>query len=241
MKNGESYVNLNVSAAMIFAVVCLIALLSALGSAAESNAAEPMYVSLFSRHKGPSFSPPLRRNTTLSKGRLLVAGRHMQDPRFAETVILLIQYDSDGAMGVIINRPFDVSLSRALPEFEGFRNKSDLLFWGGPVAFQQVSVLFTSSVMPENSFHVFGDIYYSASSDILEEMANSEDRSRKFRVYAGYAGWAFGQLDYELLRGDWHIFQANTETIFDKNSSDIWNDLIIFDSGEQVFLFPVRP
>lgn len=165
----------------------------------------------------------------------------MQDPRFAETVILLVQYTSEGAMGVIINRPLDVKLSRALPGFEGFKKKNDLLYWGGPVGYEEVAVLFTSPEQPEDSFHVFGDVYYSASVAIIEEMANSRNRSRKYRVYAGYAGWAPGQLEFEVLSGDWHVFQATTETIFEKKSSDIWKDLIIFDSGEQVFLIPEKP
>jgi len=231
MKNRKSYFDLNRFAAMILAAVSMIVLLPATGSFAANDAAGPLHVSLVTRHESPSSPPPLGRNAVLSKGKLLVAGRYMQDPRFAETVVLLVQYTSEGALGVIINRPLDVKLSRALPGFEGFKKKDDLLYWGGPVGYQEVAVLFTSPKQPEDSFHVFGDVYYSASVAIIEEMANSRKRSRTYRVYAGYAGWAPGQLEFEVLNGDWHIFQANTETIFEKESSDIWKDLIIFDSS----------
>jgi putative transcriptional regulator len=162
----------------------------------------------------------------LAKGKFLVASKQLRDPQFFETVVLLIEYDSQGAMGLIINRPTTVKLSEVLPEIEGLQKRSDTIYLGGPVAKNQLMLLIRTASPPEGSRLVFKDIYLSSSQTIIEKMIDNPDTPERFRVYAGYAGWAPGQLDREVSRGGWHILQADEESVFDKTPARIWPELI---------------
>ncbi len=173
-------------------------------------------------------SPPHRTHSevTLSKGKFLVASQSMGDPRFSETVILLIEYGFNGAIGLIINRPTEVRLSEVLPEIKELSGRTDAVYFGGPVGINQLFLLIGASRQPEESHHVFADVYASSSHKSLEKIVSSTPSVKRFRAYAGYAGWAPLQLDLEVSRGDWHILQADTETIFNKKGSEIWRELI---------------
>lgn len=162
----------------------------------------------------------------LSKAKFLVAGRNMRDPRFAEAVLLLVEYGTQGAMGLIINRPTDVKLSLAFPKIGGLKQSKDIIYVGGPVNPDRMFLLIRSKAVPDDSLHVFEDIYVSSSEKALRQMIGSANAGKRFHVYAGYAGWSPRQLDHEVMRGDWHIVQADARTIFDKKSSEIWPELI---------------
>jgi len=168
----------------------------------------------------------LRPQPELAKGKFLVASKQLRDPQFFETVVLLIEYDSQGAMGLVINRPTTVKLSEVLPEIEGLQKRSDIIYLGGPVAKNQLMLLIRTSSPPEGSHLVFKDIYLSSSQTIIEKMIDNPDTPERFRVYAGYAGWAPGQLDREVSRGGWHILQADEESVFDKTPAEVWPELI---------------
>lgn len=172
----------------------------------------------------------------MAKGQFLVASRHLRDPNFSETVVLLIDYDRNGAMGLVINRPTEVKLSKIFPEMEGLQHRTDTLYIGGPVGINQILMLIRSSNQPKESRRIVEDIYISSSPTVFKQMINHGESEKKFRVYAGYAGWAPGQLNHEVSRGDWHVLSADSETIFRKTPSDIWPELIIRSSAEWVKL-----
>jgi len=162
----------------------------------------------------------------LSKGKFLVAKQDMTDPRFSETVILLIEYGSHGAMGLMINRPTEVRLSTLLPDIKGLKRRDDTVYLGGPVNENQVFLLIRSRTAPKDSLHIFEDIYANASLSELQQLIEGAKTDEKFHAYAGYAGWAPGQLDMEVSRGDWHVLQADSRSVFEKKPSDIWPELI---------------
>ncbi len=170
----------------------------------------------------------------LSTGKFLVAGKYLRDPRFAETVILLINYDRSGAMGLIINRPTEVKLSAVFPDIKGLRQKVDTVYIGGPVARRQMLLLMGLGSQPKNSFPVFDNIYVSLSSAVFKSVIGNLKEGERFRIYYGYAGWSPGQLEQEVFRGDWCILQADVETIFDKTVSTVWPELINRCSALQV-------
>ncbi|HEA65671.1 MAG TPA: YqgE/AlgH family protein [Desulfobacterales bacterium] len=161
----------------------------------------------------------------LSKGKFLVASRDMKDTRFSRSVILLISYDSKGAMGLIINRPSKVKLAKVLPEINGIR-PSDTMYFGGPVEGHRLQILIRSGINPRGSYHIFGDIYVSADRKVLQRMINRKVSGEEFHAYVGYAGWAPGQLEREVLKGGWHIFPADAEAVFSKKPSNIWQEFI---------------
>ena len=96
--------------------------------------------------ESPKTSPPAhyKFEWRLAKGNLLVASENIKDSIFAETVILLVDYNAQGAMGLIVNRPARVKISEALPEIKGLNAINDFLYFGGPVSGHQIFMLMQS-------------------------------------------------------------------------------------------------
>jgi len=162
----------------------------------------------------------------LSRGKFLVASRGLTDPNFSKTVVLLVDYDRNGALGLVINRPTEVKLSTVLPDMEKLQQLPDTISIGGPVAQNQILLLLRSHSQPEGARRIFDDVYVSSSRATLQEMIDASGSKNQFRVYAGHAGWSPGQLDREVSMGGWHILQADAATIFEKPPSEIWPDAI---------------
>jgi putative transcriptional regulator len=160
------------------------------------------------------------------KGVLLVAARKMGDPRFRNTVVLLVQHGEDGSLGLIINRPTSILLSEALPDLKGANAAKHNVFFGGPVALNAMLFLVRSRTAPDNAQQVRTGIYVSGSRATLEHMLGQGSSENELRVYAGYAGWGAGQLDTEILRGDWYLCPADAGTIFNKDVEKLWTKLI---------------
>ncbi len=158
-------------------------------------------------------------------GKFLVAGSSIADPRFQETVVLLIDYSEKGATGLIVNRPTKVPLSEVLPAMPALKERTDVVNYGGPVEGNRILMLFRSEKRPEESKLVFNDVYVSTSKIALEQVIGMHKPEKELRLYAGYAGWFPGQLDSELLRGDWYIIDADVSSIFDKKPSELWREL----------------
>jgi putative transcriptional regulator len=161
-----------------------------------------------------------------AKGQLLVASRRLIDPNFAETVVLILEHNQEGTLGVVINRPTEVQLSTLLPDVKELQQRTDPVYLGGPVARDQMLILARAKKPPKDALHVFEDVYTIASQNVLQQTLNKTRERAKFRAYLGYAGWAPKQLDHEVSRGDWHMVTADAATVFDKAASEIWPELI---------------
>jgi len=166
-----------------------------------------------------------RSNSKLSKGKFLIASRQLKDPRFEETVILLIHHDSDGSVGLIINLPTTTKLSDLVPDIKEQPGKEHFAYIGGPVGMNQVLLLLRSRNKPEGCQWIFGDVYVSASRSVFDQLIKGPSGETTFRAYAGYAGWGAGQLEQEVLQGSWQIAGADAGVIFKKPSSEIWKNL----------------
>ena len=163
----------------------------------------------------------------LAKGKFLVASRRLRDPNFKETVVLLIDYGQDGAMGLVINRPSEIKLATVFPDIKALKERKDTIYVGGPVAVNRMLLLVGAPLVPEASQEVTQDVYISSSWKVLERLMKNEAKDERFRIFAGYAGWAPDQLDFETSRGDWHVLKADAETVFDKKPAEIWQELIL--------------
>jgi putative transcriptional regulator len=172
-----------------------------------------------------------------AKGKFLVANRTIIDPRFKESVVLLIGYDTTGATGLIINRPTKVPLAKLLPSVKGLKNRADVLYYGGPVEGQRVLMLIRSDKKLEESDNVFMNVYLSVSRNTLERVISAHKTRKQLRVYSGYAGWLPGQLNQEISRGDWYIVNADADAIFEKKSSEIWRELILRSAAIEVWKY----
>jgi len=158
----------------------------------------------------------------LAVGKLLVASGKSHDPDLARTVILLVHYDQQGAIGLILNRPSKVPLSDVMPEL---KNASTPVFAGGPVTIG-VRALLQSASKPDQAVHIFGDVSMISNKSLLEKMIDARTPPTKFRVYAGYTGWSAEQLQSEGQLGLWHVLPADASAVFDPVPEKVWPRLI---------------
>lgn len=164
-------------------------------------------------------------STRPSQGQFLVATRRMGDPRFAQTVILLLEHGENGTLGLVINRPTKVKLSEALPEIKERKGRPEFLFMGGPLQVNAISLLLRSKRQRKDALRVLDGVFFSTSAALLKQMTAKERASARLRALAGHAGWAPGQLDRELKRGDWYVLDAQAEEVF-REPLEIWSELI---------------
>jgi putative transcriptional regulator len=158
-------------------------------------------------------------------GRFLVASRG-QPGVFARSVVLLIACGPHGALGVIVNRPTKVALAKALADPPRLNGQPHPLYFGGPVALDHLTILIRAKTKPPDAVHVIGDIYASGSMDALRAVAAHKIADASFRGYAGYAGWAPGQLEDEIARGGWKVLPASDRDVFTKDPASLWGKLI---------------
>ena len=115
-----------------------------------------------------------------------MASRDLADPNFAETVVLLVHYDAQGGVGLILNRPTDVPLSRGLEDLKPAKERSDTVYLGGPVETPLVLALFQSPAEIDGAEHVFGGVYLISSKTLFEETISAKPDPGVFHVYVGY-------------------------------------------------------
>ena len=161
-----------------------------------------------------------------ASGVFLVAKREMPDPRFRDTVVLVTYPPQGGPFGVIINRPLNVKLSEAFPQYDALKGKPDVMHYGGPVAREGLVFLARTTKPPPRAVRVLQDVWFTMDVDWVDELLTRADPTQGLRVYAGYSGWAPGQLQNEMTRGDWLMVPADAATVFDKDPARIWPELI---------------
>jgi putative transcriptional regulator len=177
----------------------------------------------------------------LARGRLLVASAALPDPSFHHAVILLLEYEAAGALGVIVNRPTELALDTALPEVPELKGRGETIFLGGPVARDRMIVLVRATKPPESSARVLDGLFITASFDVLRELARGPKDATPFRAYAGYAGWGPGQLDAEVGRGDWDVVPGDVAKILTREPARLWEQLHERAKGEWVKASPPSP
>jgi len=149
----------------------------------------------------------------------LVAAPQIRDPNFARSVVLLTYAAGEEPFGVIINHPLHHHLDEMFPEHPQLRQRREEIYFGGPVARDALVFLLRSADPPPHAIPVFGDLYFTGDVAWINGLAHPP---HDVRVYLGYAGWTAGQLQNEIQRGDWHVVQANAETIFQRDPESVW-------------------
>lgn len=162
----------------------------------------------------------------LGAGKLLVASRGLADPNFAKTVVLLVHYDDQGVVGLILNRRTDVALSRVLEGVQEAKDRSDPAYLGGPVEVPSVLALLKSPAKVEGAEHIFRGVYLISAKTLLEQTLAARPDPKVFHVYLGYAGWTNDQLRKEVEMGAWFIFPADTGAVFNSDPGSLWPQMI---------------
>ncbi len=162
----------------------------------------------------------------LRVGKILVASRSLGDPLFAKTVILLVQYDADGVLGLTLNRRTKIAVSRVLESLRAAKKRSDLAYLGGPVETPAVFALLKSQAKVENAQSIFDGIYMITAKPLLEQTLATQPDPNVFHVYLGYAGWSQEQLRKEIELGAWFVFPGDVSAVFNADPDSLWQEMI---------------
>jgi putative transcriptional regulator len=172
--------------------------------------------------------PPLRDRVTrgavdaLGAGKLLVASRRLPDPNFANTVILLVDVNADGAVGLVLNRRSRVTLAKVFPQLAPNMATAGHAYLGGPVDTTRSMALVRSTPAPAGTRHVVDGVHVATTREAVEAAVAAGTTASRLRVFLGYAGWGAGQLQGETAQGAWHVLDGDAEVVFDAEPTSTW-------------------
>ena len=157
----------------------------------------------------------------------LIAMPALQDPFFKHAVAYICEHNDEGAMGLVINQPVDVTVGELLDKIEINNDKTHLatldnVYAGGPVKTDRGFVLHSPKPGYSSSQTLSSDIMITTSKDVLASLTSS-DAPERFIITLGYAGWEQGQLEQELLDNSWMVIEADAEIIFNTPISERWH------------------
>lgn len=156
------------------------------------------------------------------RGRLLISSGNLFDPNFRHTVVLVGEHNEQGALGVVLNRPLDVTVAEAVPVLGALVGPEELLFQGGPVQ-PSSPVLLAELAHPELAdVLVFGTIGFLVG-EVPEDVRPGIVMAR---VFAGYSGWGPGQLEREMEQGSWILEPAQQEDVFTDAPDLLWSRVL---------------
>jgi putative transcriptional regulator len=160
-------------------------------------------------------------------GQLLIASPEMGDPRFARTVILLVQHNQRGAFGIVINRPVGERPLASVLDGLGEKNTglegSVRIFAGGPVQPELGFVLHTAEYRRAETTEIDGRVAMTSSLEIIRDIGGNKGPKKSLLAF-GYAGWAPGQLEGELKLGAWFTAPADLKLVFDDDRETVWEN-----------------
>jgi len=180
--------------------------------------------------RGPGLVGKTRGVADSLRGRLLVATPELQDPNFVRTVVLVLEHNAEGALGVVLNRPTDTTLVGALPAWADLGAAPAVVFVGGPVQPEAAIGLARCGAETEaDGFApLFGDL---GTVDLDRDPMDVTAVVDVVRVYVGYSGWGPGQLDGEVAADGWYVVDAAPEDPWASQPGGLWRAVLRRQSG----------
>lgn len=158
-------------------------------------------------------------------GSLLIASATLTDPNFARCVVLVVDSDANGSLGLVLNRPTETPVGEVLDSWQDMTSGPDVFFRGGPVELNAALALgsLRDGLPPAGWQPLIGSLG-------LVDLDSSPDlflgRLAALRVYAGYTGWAAEQLEGEIAEGSWHVVPAVETDLFTSTPERLWRDVL---------------
>ena len=174
------------------------------------------------------------------RGRLLVATPALADPNFRRTVVLLLEHNDDGTLGVVLNRPSTAPVGDALPHWDSAVSDPQVVFLGGPV---QPTAALGLGWAPGGLAGEGLRILHGAVGTVDLDAEPAALALSAARVFAGYAGWGRGQLEMEIATGSWYVVDARPGDPFAGQPDTLWRSVLRRQRGNLAFvsLFPDDP
>ena len=159
---------------------------------------------------------------------LLIATEKIRDSRFEKTVIIMLEHDKKGAIGIVINKPLGtISLGSLISKVDDQSiNKKELydvkipVYWGGPVDDHKMLILHSKDYKNESTDR-YKDFSITRDYKILFDIAENKP-PKKYLVILGYSGWGAAQLEGEMEIDHWILSELDSQIIFEKESNNKW-------------------
>ncbi len=161
--------------------------------------------------------------TPLGKGLFLIATPGLRDPNFQQTVILLCEHGPDGALGVVVNRPTQITIPEVLPHVPILEGQHHKVFAGGPVQQNNLLILYRTPEGRDDSHHIFDGVYLGGHAKALDDLLRDPSSLANMRAFMGYSGWAPGQLEHEMQSGSWLTQPADSAAMFEADHRRFWS------------------
>jgi putative transcriptional regulator len=165
----------------------------------------------------------------------------MSDPNFARTVVLVVEVNDGGALGVVLNRPSETAVAALFPDWAPAAAPPERVFLGGPV--QPEIVVALAAGEDPGIGGVVGVLDGVVSVDLQADADLVLPAIGALRVFAGYAGWTTGQLEVEIAERDWVLADVVAGDVFGADPDGLWRAVLRRQPGDTRILaeFPVEP
>ncbi len=161
-------------------------------------------------------------------GHFLIAGRSLLDPNFFRSVVLILEHNEQGALGLIVNRPTRLRLKSLFQQLDQLPEVDGEVYIGGPVQPGAVFLLHNVSGLENPGEEVCPGVFAASNVGVFRQVFQavaSGYENVRFRVCGGYAGWGAQQLESELARADWLVLPASAEWVCDQDPYELWERL----------------
>ena len=158
-------------------------------------------------------------NDRVEVGKVLIAEPFLEGKYFNRSVVYMVEYDENGGVGFVLNKPLPYTTSELVKELDGV---SFPVYIGGPVERNQLYYIHRREDIPD-SVEIAKRIYWGGNFKVLTEMLKAENiLEGEIRFFAGYSGWTENQLDSELKENSWMVGTIPTEILFDIPNESLW-------------------
>jgi putative transcriptional regulator len=178
------------------------------------------------------------------RGRLLVATPDLDDPSFFRTVVLVLEHNLEGALGVVLNRPTSTAVDDVLPAWAPLVGDPGVVFVGGPVQPEGAIGLARCLDPVVGAASGFAQLYDDLGTvDLEREPGTVVPVPEAARVFAGHAGWGAGQLDGEVAANGWFVVDRLAEDLWHTEPEVLWRSVLKRQRGRVALFagFPADP
>ena len=153
---------------------------------------------------------------------VITARPQVGDEDFGGSIVLVMNNLGPAPIGVIINRPTPVSVAQLFPDIKSLASLPDRVYFGGPVEITSVWFLFRADKVPKHAIQALDGLCISGSRELLLQLLGRPKPMEGLRIFTGHSGWAPGQLEAEIARGDWSAERASPDAVFSGRSEHPW-------------------
>ncbi|MDR2968679.1 MAG: YqgE/AlgH family protein [Tannerellaceae bacterium] len=174
------------------------------------------------KSNGNVFNKVTHNNLLPSQGRILISEPSFQDAYFRRSVVLLVDHNSNGSMGFVLNKKTNLFVNIFFPELEKCHPMP--IYLGGPVSTNRLFFIHTlgDTIIPD-ALPVGGKLFFDGDFNVLKQyILNDHSIEGKVKFFLGYSGWTGGQLEREIDEYSWVVGSPNCESILSADGESYW-------------------